>query len=560
MSDDLYYSTVVGAVNPDTSGTRDPSDWFIRYVVGGLENDSGVDVNERTILTSGPVWQAVNVIAGDLSQLPIHMYRKDGEKKIREETHPATWLLEREPHPEIGLFNFRHTMQAWVLLWGNACAYIDRNGRGEPISLTPLRPDLVRLERDDKGALWYLYTDKTKPFYMRPENVFHIQGMGSALWGYSVIEYAANSVGFGLALQKYGNKQFANGAKPGGVIELEGRMNRDDRLDFRREWEELHRGVENSHKVAILQQGAKFHALTIPNDAAQFVELLKHVRESAAAWFNLPPYKLGAMENSAVRANLEQQNQDYFQNTLMPHVIKWEQESERKLLTVSQRRSRKYFFKFNMDAAMRPDTKTRYESYTMALQWGIMNVNEVRSLEDKNSIGDQGDVYLRPLNMVDASLPAEPTQTEQPPSDTTTPPDEQVTESQARAAITLMMRSTADKMCRIEQERLRRATKADNFCEAVTGFYASFQTKLVGALREVSEVSTVLGVPSGDLCQLVDSYCASACERVLEISGTVSTTDELRDAIDNLSWEASSHQLTNLFLKGNSNEVVSSVG
>lgn len=561
MSDDLFYSTVVGAVTPETSGTTNPSDWFVRWVQGSTENDSGVTVNESTVLTSGPVFQAVTVIAGDLAQLPIHLYRRlDDRNKERDKAHPAARLLADEPNPEILPSTFKETLMSWALLWGNGCAWIERNGRGEPTKLTPLRPDCTSLERGDDERLWYVYRFGGKEWRFAQENVLHIQGLGSSLWGYSVIDKAASSFGLNLALQKHGATTFKNGARPGGVIELDGRMNRDDRADFRREWDEMHRGVENAHKVAILQQGAKFHILTVPNDAAQWLESRKFSREEVAAWFNLPPHKLGAMENSAVRANLEEQNRDYLNTTLMRWITKWQEECRRKLLTRKQFLGDTHFFRFQTAALLRADIKSRYEAYAIGRQWGWESVNDIMDKEDRNGIGEQGDVYLQPLNMVDTAQPQEAPKEQQqdPPPDQQQ--DQQMSDTQAKAAVSIVLRETADRMCRIEAEKIRRAAKSQNFVESVTGFYSSFRPTLIGALRPVSEVSTVLGVPSGDLCELVESYCSSACERVLDIAGSVSTTDDLRDAVENMSWEASSHQLTNLFLKGNGHEVVSSCG
>ena len=37
--------------------------------------------------------------------------------------------------------------------------------------------------------------------------------------------------------------------------------------------------------------------------------------------------------------------------------------------------------RFNLDAVLRPDTKTRYEAHALAIQTGFLTVDEVRDIE-----------------------------------------------------------------------------------------------------------------------------------------------------------------------------------
>ena len=52
--------------------------------------------------------------------------------------------------------------------------------------------------------------------------------------------------------------------------------------------------------------------------------------------------------------------------------------------------------KFNVDGFLRGDYETRMRGYSQALQSGILSVNEVRSLEDLNSIPAEagGDLHI----------------------------------------------------------------------------------------------------------------------------------------------------------------------
>src|SRR5262249_44984611 len=60
------------------------------------------------------------------------------------------------------------------------------------------------------------------------------------------------------------------------------------------------------------------------------------------------------------------------------------------------------FFRHNLRDLMRGDTASRNSYYTTGRQWGYLSANDVRELEDMNPIGEQGDIYLVPANMMDA--------------------------------------------------------------------------------------------------------------------------------------------------------------
>ena len=103
---------------------------------------------------------------------------------------------------------------------------------GEVLSLYPLLPNKMSVERDSNGVLYYVYSRYTDEnpnmkkmggIILRQEDVLHIPGLGfDGLIGYSPIAMARNAVGMTMACEEYGVSFFANGANPGGVLEHPG--------------------------------------------------------------------------------------------------------------------------------------------------------------------------------------------------------------------------------------------------------------------------------------------------------------------------------------------------
>lgn len=175
---------------------------------------SGKSVNEMTAMQTTAVYACVRILSEAVASLPIHVYRyKDGGKKMVCD-HPLYTLLHDEPNPEMTSFVFRETLMSHLLIWGNAYAQIIRNGKGEVLSLYPLLPNKMSVERDSNGVLYYVYsryTDenpnmkKMGDIILRQEDVLHIPGLEfDGLIGYSPIAMARNAVGMTMACEEYG--------------------------------------------------------------------------------------------------------------------------------------------------------------------------------------------------------------------------------------------------------------------------------------------------------------------------------------------------------------------
>ena len=87
--------------------------------------------------------------------------------------------------------------------------------------------------------------------------------------------------------------------------------------------------------------------------------------------------------------------------SLMPTLIRYEKRISKSLLTEAEVRAG-YQAKFNIAGLLRGDQKTRNLAYATGLQNGYLSQNEVRDLEDRASIGPEGDVYRVQLNMAGA--------------------------------------------------------------------------------------------------------------------------------------------------------------
>lgn len=363
---------------------------------------SGKPVNERTAMQTTAVYACVRILAEAVASLPLHVYeyQDDGGKKLVHD-HPLYYLLHDEPNPEMTSFVFRETLMSHLLIWGNAYAQIIRDGAGRVLGLYPLLPDKMDVQRDDRGNIYYVYSRNSdeNPMFkeygdirMKAEDVLHIPGLGfDGLIGYSPIAMAKNAVGMTLACEEYGASFFANGANPGGVLEHPGVLK--DPSKVRESWNSVYRGVNNAHKIAVLEEGMKYQQIGIPPEEAQFLETRKFQINEIARLYRIPPHMIGDLDKSSF-SNIEQQSLEFVKYTLDPWVIRWEQSLQRSLLLPGEKG--KYFIKLNVDGLLRGDYQSRMNGYAVGRQNGWFSANDIREMENMNPIPDEqgGNLYL----------------------------------------------------------------------------------------------------------------------------------------------------------------------
>lgn len=363
---------------------------------------SGKPVNERTAMQTTAVYACVRILAEAVASLPLHVYeyQDDGGKKLVHD-HPLYYLLHDEPNPEMTSFVFRETLMSHLLIWGNAYVQIIRDGAGRVLGLYPLLPDKMDVQRDDRGNIYYVYSRNSdeNPMFkeygdirLKAEDVLHIPGLGfDGLIGYSPIAMAKNAVGMTLACEEYGASFFANGANPGGVLEHPGVLK--DPSKVRESWNSVYRGVNNAHKIAVLEEGMKYQQIGIPPEEAQFLETRKFQINEIARLYRIPPHMVGDLDKSSF-SNIEQQSLEFVKYTLDPWVIRWEQSLQRSLLLPGEKG--KYFIKLNVDGLLRGDYQSRMNGYAVGRQNGWFSANDIREMENMNPIPDEqgGNLYL----------------------------------------------------------------------------------------------------------------------------------------------------------------------
>ena len=267
------------------------------------------------------------------------------------------------------------------------------------MSLYPLLPENMEIDRDEKGQIFYIYhayTDEApgennKDIYFRQDEIFHVPGMGfNGLVGFSPIAMMKNALGTTLAVEKYGSSFFKNGAQPSGVLEHPGVLK--DPAKIRENWSAVYGGANNAHKVAVLEEGMQYKPISLPPEDSQFLSTRQFGVNEICRIFRVPPHMVQDLEH-ATFSNIEHQSIDFVVHTLTPWLVRFEQAVIKDLLLPDEQDE--YFPKFNVDGLLRGDYQSRMQGYATGISNGFMSPNDVRRLEQLDPIPEEqgGDGY-----------------------------------------------------------------------------------------------------------------------------------------------------------------------
>lgn len=345
------------------------------------------------------VQDSLKALADPVGTLPLHVYEREADgSRRRVDNHPISALLSRRANARNTAYEFRAFMQQDLGWEKNALAEIVQDpATGLIAELRPIRWTRVIevLPNDDGGVLYRFRARDGRIRTLRNDEVMHLRAAPfdeDCVCGVPIWKTGRAALGLALAIHRYGRLFFENSGHSGGVIEFPNEFKTpEDRRKFLERWRAASAG-KNAHKDRVLEFGGKYTPTVVKNNEAQFREAKMDANRAVGRLWRMPPHKIGDLERAHFD-NIESQSIEFVQEVLMPELIIWEQAIHRDLLFDEPG----FFAEFDVAGLLRGDLKSRYEAYSLAIQWWATE-NEIRRKENLDPI-DGGDVRRRPLNM-----------------------------------------------------------------------------------------------------------------------------------------------------------------
>jgi HK97 family phage portal protein len=278
----------------------------------------------------GHIHSCVKAIATQGASVPLMLYRKKGPDKRTWEKLPGHPILERfqDPNPDASETDF-DLLEALFADWslsGNWYLYVIRRPDGFPERIHRLPPENVRVvpSRERRVDGYILNVNGETISFDRDEvgqsKTFNPLP-GGDLYGLSDVQAAKLPAILDIHGLLWNINFYQEGAIPGGLIEVDGKMDEEVRKRLKEDWEKGHKGPDRQHRVAILEGGAKWHEQAIAHRDLEYIEGRRMTREEILEVFHVYPAVIGILEY-ANYANMEAQLSAFWHLTMIPKLAK----------------------------------------------------------------------------------------------------------------------------------------------------------------------------------------------------------------------------------------------
>lgn len=320
-----------------------------------------------------PVFASIRSIVDYISTLPVDFYRRNSDGTTTQVGVPE---LIRNADEEFGLSTWFGQIGYSIATTGNAV--------GDVLALGQSGPTRIAWASD-----WSAQDSEGKPWWVngRPipdAKVAHIPWIvpaGKRL-GLSPIAHYASMVRAGLAAQEYANVGRGGGLPPS---VLSNTLLSEMPAELINAAAAAAQSSFTEGKPFVHGKDWKFEAVTIPPNHAQFIETLKLTATQIAAIYGLDPREIGGTAADSLSYTNDESRALNRAHNMRPYLVRIENAVSRWLADSTVMR-------FNVDATIRTDTKTRVEVIGQEVADGRLSVNEARALEDRPPVPG-GDVY-----------------------------------------------------------------------------------------------------------------------------------------------------------------------
>lgn len=322
-------------------------------------------------------WRAATMLADLVGQCPFDAYRELADRPIEKLATPP--LLE-QPAPPVTRMETFSSMFLDYLMCGNAVGIIAaRNAQGYPTAIYPVPSRIVQVRRV------YSYLNSNLPIGALEYHIGTLGGLGSddlihikgplapgGLRGMGVLETQLMTLMTASQQQRQAQSVAKHGVPTGVLTTTNEDTTSDDAAKAKASWI----AAQQTAGVAALAPGMDFKPLSWNPEQAQMIQARQFSLTELELIFGLPVGWLGGQTSSRTYSNIEQDAVNLIKFTLAGHLARFEQ-------ALSLCFPRGTYVKANLDAVLRSDTMTRYQSHAIGLSSGFLTLDEVREMENR---------------------------------------------------------------------------------------------------------------------------------------------------------------------------------
>lgn len=317
-------------------------------------------VSTHGALRYTPIYRAVSLIANDAARVPLEVSATGADSVLR------------SPSPYMPAFEFRRAMTMQMLLWGNACAAINRTRGGELLELILLDPESVSLDVTGKTPVY-----NTAEFgKLAPEQVFHLRAPSAAgMWGESPIGLCRRAVEIIAAQEQMTYQAYVNAGNPKIAIVHPGKLSLENLQKIESDYMKRHSGSRNAGRPLVLGEGVKIERISSTIDDTGLEAAKRYSIGDVSRLLGVPASYLSENVGNAY-GSMEWLSRMYVDACLVHWLEAWRSEILAKLATPFDS------VVFDLDALIRPGIAEHMAALRTGVEAGFLTRNEARARLD----------------------------------------------------------------------------------------------------------------------------------------------------------------------------------
>lgn len=311
------------------------------------------------------VYRALTILSTATSQLGIDVW--DGKKRIE----PPAWIA--TPDPWRGAQSaFMGETTTHLASRGRAFWKVNRDKSSNEITgLRLLNPDEVTQDFSGRVPKCSYQGRSYSRADLMPLALLRLPGRPEGL---SPIAACRETIDGAIAMRRWADNWLDSSGVPGGVLKT---SSEEISVEAATAAKKAFVDAARNRSVVVLTGGLEYKPNILSPHDMQWLDSQNFNVTTIARLFGIPArLMLASVEGgSQTYSNLQQEDLSFVRWTLMTYLreietaLSW-------LLPPGQRA------KFNLDAILRPDTRTRYEAHKIGLDAGFLTIDEVRDIEN----------------------------------------------------------------------------------------------------------------------------------------------------------------------------------
>lgn len=310
------------------------------------------------------VASSVDLICGTIGMIPIKLYQQVDGKKIEVENDSRVKLLNKDTKSTLDAVQFKRALVEDYLLDKGGYALIKKK-RNTIDSLVYIKPKEVTIvtNADNTDPKISFMIDANE--YKQCDVLTILKNTKDGGSGVGVVNQVSKALETSFRTLLYQLNLVKSGGNKRGFLTSENPLSKEAFDKLKNAWKELY--TTNENNVIILNKGLNFKECSNSSVEMQLKESRETLNNEICNIFHI-----------------RDKYSDTLKEAIMPIISAIECALNRVLLLEKEKDS--YFFAFDLKEVLKADLKERFEAYKIAKETGWITLNEIRYLENKDTI------------------------------------------------------------------------------------------------------------------------------------------------------------------------------